>query len=71
MGVLTLHSSSRSPEGDLTSVAETMKEEHITIVDESRGKYREHFSPETSKAKDISRNLHELIIEFRTIISGN
>ena len=68
---LTLHSSSRSPEGDLTSVSETMKEEHITIVDEPRGKYREHFSPETGKAKDIPRNLHELIIEFRTIISGN
>ena len=32
-----------SPEGDLTLVAETMKEEHITIVEEPRGKYRENF----------------------------
>ena len=33
------------------------------IVDKPRGKYREHFSPETCKAKDISRNLHEFIID--------
>ena len=58
-----------SPEGDLTSVAETMKEEHITIVDEPRGKYREHFSPETGKAKDISRNLHEFIIDRNSELS--
>ncbi len=48
----------------LTNDHQLIQEEHVVVMEEPGAKYIDHFTPSSSSAKDVEKELHDLISEY-------